>query len=158
MTTFTVTKDQLKIDQYALDEMLIQQAMLYFTAAQQATFKSQDADVAKDALNTAKADAYQRIRDGCITGNVKFTETLLANDVALDSEVLKAHAAFTKAKFEADEASALRDAFSQRSFMLRDLVQLQITGYFMKNSGGEAEHTVRRERIRRARVSADVGK
>jgi hypothetical protein len=126
--------DILLINQNALDQELIQQAQTYFEIAEAYAEAASKRDSASEAIKTCDADLYFLLRQQYESGGTKVTESLLTQKVLSHPEHMKAHTFYNHSKLEADRLAALKDAFGQRAYMLRDLVQLYTTGYFTETS------------------------
>ncbi len=93
--------------------------------------------------------------DGRIREQFKATtEAQVKNKIQVDEQHATRFSLFLEAKFTADQLAALKDAFTQRGYMLRDLCQLYTTGYFESNAvRGDANTDTVAYRQRRERVA-----
>lgn len=125
---------QLAIDKSALDDEVIRQPSLFYDISEQLTDASAERDAAKEDLATIDAELDNKGRKKLSTIHDKVTENMVKNFVQTSPEHEKAFDIFLAAKTKADKLSALKDAFQQRSYMLRDLVQLYSANYFEESS------------------------
>lgn len=122
-------QDAIRIDKYGLDEELVRQPATYLQVANGLALHTSYRDQAKDDLKQAEAEADQRVRARLEKNGVKITEPLVEREVDLDRSVGDARQRYRDACLEADKWSALRDAWLQRSYALKDLVQLHVSAY-----------------------------
>lgn len=158
MPTLEELQQQLAIDKSVLDDEVIRQPVLFYTISEQLTDASAERDAAKEALATIDAGLDNKWRKKLAATNAKVTETMVANHVLTDPEHEQGFVDYLEAKIKADKLLALKDAFQQRSYMLRDLVSLYSANYYEDASlkpsqAQEASHyAANRARISNARV------
>jgi hypothetical protein len=121
----------LAIDKHALDKELMQQSQLFFTVAEELVQATSKRDTRKEALAVVDARLDRKFRD--MTSG-KATETAIKSMVLLDKEHLDAMALYLELKLEADKLTALKEAFQQRNYAIRDLCQLFVSQYFAQDS------------------------
>lgn len=121
-------RDYLKINKTALDDEIIQQPMLYFKISEAYVQAIAERDTLKERLATVDAELDGKIRKQF--EDQKITEAMVKNQVQTNKQHKAAQDAYMAAKMEADTIAALKEAFAQRSYMIRDMVQLHVTGYF----------------------------
>ena len=130
----TITIDEfrkyLQIDKNSLDEEIIKQPSLSFEVAEAYIQAAARRDALKEKLATIDAELDAEIREDFENNSVKITEALVKNTI----QCHKDHEIAAKAYFAVNEQAnlwqALKDAFHQRSYMLRDLVSLHTANYF----------------------------
>lgn len=132
--TDKIDSDVLLIDRNALDLELMRQAQTYYEVAEAYTEAASKRDAASEAIKQIDAQVYFELRTQYEADNVKITESLLSQKVLAHPSHMKAHSEYTQLKLQSDQLAALKDAFAQRAYMLRDLVQLHTTGYFTESS------------------------
>lgn len=120
---------RLKIDRYRLDDELVAQPPSYQEAAKARAMAISRRDRARDVRERVKAEAYGRIRTRLESAGSKVTETMIANEMALDEDVQRSESSVRGATQDADLWDALVLAWTQRSYALKDLVQLHVTSY-----------------------------
>lgn len=161
MTTLSLAdlQAQLAIDKSTLDDEVIRQPVLFYTISEALTDANAERDAAKEELATVDADLDGHWRKKLSKVQDKITEKMVQNCVQTSPEHEKAFDAYLAAKTKADKLSALKDAFQQRSYMLRDLVSLYSANYYEEASikpsrAQEASHYAQnRERMSNARVA-----
>lgn len=151
---------QLAIDKSVLDDEVIRQPMLFYMIGEALTTALAERDAAKEELAAVDADLDFRWRRKLAKDKTaKVTETLIKNHVQTSEDHEKAFGMWLEAKTKADRLQALKDAFQQRSYMLRDLVTLYSANYYEEASvrptkAQEASHYgAQRARISNARAA-----
>lgn len=144
-------RKNLKINKYQLDEEIVQQSENYFSVAEQYANVVSLRDEAYEKLKQVDADLYLDIRDRLAHSGEKATEATVNSLVMVDEEHVKQYEVYLEHKRQSETLQALKDAFSQRSFMLRDLAQLYISGYYMDGAVVGAETGARDQRYQRNR-------
>lgn len=127
-------QQQLAIDKSVLDDEVIRQPVLFYTISEQLTDAIAERDAAKEELAAVDADLDGAWRRKLAKIHNKVTETMVSNHVITSAEHEKAFEAYLKAKTKADKLLALKEAFQQRSYMLRDLVSLYSANYYEESS------------------------
>ena len=157
--TLAELQAQLAIDKSVLDDEVIRQPVLFYTISEQLTDASAQRDAAKEELATVDAEMDSHWRKKLAKLQDKVTEKMVANHVQTSAEHEAAFKTYLEAKTKADKLSALKDAFQQRSYMLRDLVALYSANYYEDASikpsrAQEASHyNINRERIADAKAA-----
>jgi|SRR5579863_787680 len=127
MRTIEELQKELIINRIALDEELVQQPQLFWEASEGYTLASAQRDTAKLSLERAEADCAQHIRGGSLE---KLSDKKVADAVMANPTYIGYYESYLQYKANAEKWSVLKDAFQQRSSMLRDLVQLMSIGYW----------------------------
>lgn len=146
----------LQINKHALDDELIQQPSLFYEVSEAYVQAAAERDAAKEALACADAKIDGIIRDR--ESDNKITETMVKNEVTLHPSHIKAFSSWLDAKLLADQLQAMKEAFQQRSYMLKDLASLYVSNYFENQSvradaqSDAAIYRKRRERLGDARA------
>lgn len=157
--TLADLQSQLAIDKSVLDDEVIRQPVLFYSISEMLTDAIATRDGAKEDLAAIDADLDGTWRKKLSKGDSKVTEKMVANCVQTDQEHEKAFDVWLKAKTHADKLLALKEAFQQRSYMLRDLVSLYSANYYEDASikptkTQEASHyAANRARISNARAA-----
>ena len=152
-------KEQLAIDKSVLDDEVIRQPVLFFTVSEQLTDAIAERDGAKEELTAVDATLYDTWRRKLSKVHARVTEGLVTNAVATSPEHEKAFSAYLDAKTRADKLLALKEAFQQRSYMIRDLVALYSANYYevtsMKPTKAQdvSHYNTNRARISNARAA-----
>lgn len=137
MINLNELKKTLSIDKYALDEELIRQPSLFFDVSEAYVEALALRDTKKEELATVDAELDAEVR----LGNEKITEAKVKSLVQAHPKHEEAFISFNEAKLQADRLGALKEAFSTRAYLLRDLVQLYTVGYFQDASVKETQAT-----------------
>ena len=127
-------RDNLKIDKHDLDTMLIEQAGLYHSVSDESALAMSRRDKAKGVMEETYSQTYLDIRRK--NAKDKPSETTLKHMVEVDETYLEAQTEYLRLKKLADRWGALVTAFHDRSYMLRELATLYVSGYFMDSSAG----------------------
>lgn len=119
-------KQRLVIDQDALSECLIEQPQLYYEVTNAHVRAVSLRDAAKLELEEIHARLDKAIRADADAAQTKITEARIQQEIHLDPKYQAKRKQLLELSERADRLQALRDAYSQRSFMLRELVALTI--------------------------------
>ena len=120
-------RDSLVIDRDGLGECLIEQPQLYYDVASAHVESVARRDALKLDVEEVQAKVDKRIRDEAATKDTKITEASIQQTLRLDPKVADMARKSLAAREESDRLAALKDAYQQRSFMLRELVALRIS-------------------------------
>tara|TARA_R110000803_G_scaffold210841_2_gene284354 strand:- start:910 stop:1500 length:591 start_codon:yes stop_codon:yes gene_type:complete len=123
------TKD-LIINKHGLDDELINQPILFIEVATLAADASAMRDYAKEALSMKDAELSAKHRKLAEKGGERATEKLVEQRVGTDPIHIKYVEKLIEAKKYAEQAFAMKEAFQARAYMLRELVSLQVSGYY----------------------------
>ena len=133
-------RDGLRIDKLNLDDALVEQPELFFHVASQQVMASSRRDQAKEYSKRVDAGLFMRIRQEMIDEGERPTEITVNARVESHKDHTVERDAYLELMKEADLWLALKEAFMQRSYMLKDLASLHITNYYATSSvrGGDA--------------------
>lgn len=151
----------LKINMSELDNDLIQQPELLRQVSEAYALAVSRRDAAKEELERVNAELYSTIRSQAEEEGRKITEKAIDSEITQSPEHQRAHREWLDRKLEADQWSALKDSFYQRSHMLRDLVSLFTSGYFSDPSAvpkSEENHESPKEMMDKARREEEANK
>jgi hypothetical protein len=144
---------RLRIEPSNLSEELIEQPELYYHVAMGSAYAVSVRDQAKDQLKTAIAERGIRIRAEYQGKGEKLTEAQLASLVESDPIVITCKGELRKLQLSMDKWQAMKEAFQQRSYMLKDLCALQLAREYESS-------TVKREEVlnkqRRAKIRGRI--
>lgn len=126
-TKFKRLQDRLAIDREGLSDCLIEQPQLYYDVTNLYVQAVSQRDAAKLDLEEATARADKAVRRAAEVAETKITEALIKQELALDKNLRSLHTEILELTEQVGQLGALRDAFSQRSFMLRELVALYVS-------------------------------
>lgn len=119
-------RQYLTIDKLDLDSCLVEQPETYWHVSHAVANAIAVRDAAKLDLEEIQAEEDKKLRDAASRSEEKITEAALQQKLRLVKRVQDAQRKFLDTRKEADEWLALKEAFSQRSFMLRELVAITI--------------------------------
>jgi hypothetical protein len=152
----------LLIDKHKLDEEINAQPSLFYRVSEAFAEACSVRDFMKEELGRVDAQLYANIRGDCEKAGEKVTESKIQNEIALHKKHIAHLDEYLEAKRKADVLQGLKDAFNQRSYMLRDLASLFVASYFEKESFkdpravDEYKTQRKRERMSEARSSRDL--
>jgi hypothetical protein len=126
--------EYLEIDKHDLDNVVTQQASLFFEVSRISAVVSSLEDNAKQEFKTVEAEVNLDIREDCLNKNIKTTENFIAALILCDDRYIRASRDYIYVCREAEKWKALKDAFIQRSFMIRELSSLLIAGYYTQST------------------------
>jgi hypothetical protein len=119
-------RGQLTIDPDDLHSGLVQQPDLFYNVSESFAAAVSRRDEQKLVLEELTAELDQLVRKGAAEREEKTTEASIHNRLRGMPKIQTAERAFLKARLDADMWQALKEAFQQRSFMLRELVSLKL--------------------------------
>lgn len=123
----------LKIDKTELDEASIVQPELFFRVSDRLALAQSRRDAVKQWIDVVEARVDGEVRARAIANEEKLSESAIRSRITLDAEVIAANNDLLRLNHAVMEVQALKDAFQQRSYVLKDLTQLHSTGYFQDN-------------------------
>lgn len=119
-------RGQLAIDTDALDACLEEQPDLYWHVSEQYADAVARRDAAKLTLEQVMAELDEKFRSAAAAADQKITETALQRKLATSPRIQELERKLLELRADADKWQALKEAFQQRSFMLRELVAMLI--------------------------------
>ncbi len=155
-------RTHLLIDQHNLDQELVQQPSLYNKVAQAFAQAESRRDHLSEKLKIVDARLYTDWKDKLeeeAGDGKRVTDTAVANVIQQDPIHEKARNKYLATKEEAAILLAMKEAFYQRSYMLRDLASLFTTQYYERDvvhgnnkASKEMTHMRNKEKLRQARM------
>ena len=124
----------LLIDNNRLDRHLMEQADLFNRVAQNYTLACSVRDKLYDDIKATHSRLSNECREEAEEESRKMTDKAVETYVLDHQDYRDAVQAHLKQKRVADEWGALKESYHQRSYMLRELVQLYVAGYYMDNA------------------------
>lgn len=124
-------RQYLKIDKHALDDELVMHPTLFFKVAEAMTEAVAERDLLKEELAYTDAELDKTIR---LQLGDKATEGKVKSHILVHKDHTEATNRFLVAKEKADLLTALKEAFHNRGYMLRDLAQLYVNNYYSTDS------------------------
>jgi len=148
----------LEIDKLALDDEIVKQPSLFFKASEAYVEAVAERDACKEELSTIDAELDGEIRERLEKRGDKTTEAIVKNEIQTEKRHSAAFDTYILAKTRADRLLALKEAFQQRGYMLRDLASLYVANYYESSSvqgnsrSDAAVYNRQRERLADART------
>src|SRR3974377_710408 len=127
-------QEKLAIDKYALDDEIVSQPNLFFAATDAYTEAQAEHDACKAELETVDAELDGEVREALEKASIKSTEAMVKSEVLKHKRHLDAFDTFILAKVRADKYKALKEAFNQRNYMLRELASLYVSSYWERTA------------------------
>lgn len=128
----------LRIDKNSLDRVLISQPELFYKAGSGFIRAGVHKDDAKTALQTLNAELDIKFRNQAAQAGEKLTDTACGNRILATEAMQEAKGDLAAAQREADQWELLKEAFKQRSYVIKDLVALYTANYYATESAGKA--------------------
>lgn len=125
---------ELKIDRHALDDALAEQPVVFARVAQDCALAISERDHAKEDLEVTRAEVSLDVRQRLEQEGTKSTEAVVAAQIELDRRYREAMKVLLETKAAADRLAAIKEAFAQRAFALKDLCGLYVAGYWGTDS------------------------
>ncbi len=121
---------ELRIDKHDLDTELMSQADLFYRVAQEYAHITSIKDELYENIKQTDAKTNIMLRESFADRGTKVTESQINAAVLDHRDHKEAFHDWITSKEEADKLGSLKEAFMQRSYMLKDLAQLYIAGYW----------------------------
>lgn len=128
--TLQDAKVGLIIDKDDLDSAIIQQSVLFYDVSQELVSAKENRDRSKDGMERVEAELSGEFRMSLLDNKEKVTEARLKELVASDAEFRKARTLYLSARNVVDSWESMKEAYSQRSFMIRELAHLWAANYY----------------------------
>lgn len=145
-------EDALVIDEHALDEALREQPQLFYRISRAYALEISRRDAAKQALQDEEASVELDFRDDARERERKITEGEVKAHVQTDGRVVAARDRLARLSESVGKLSALKEAFQQRSYALKDLAGLYIANYYTASEHTAASSSLRDRRAAEARA------
>ena len=133
----------LRIDEHALEKALRDQPVMFYRVANAYALEISRRDAAKQALQDAEAEADLNARDRARRADQKITEGEIRATIQTDGQVAQAQAALARRSERAAKLAALKEAFQQRSYALKDLAGLYVANYYTASEHNALPNAVR---------------
>jgi len=148
----------LRIDEYALEGALREQPELFYRVSKAYALAISRRDAAKQALQDAEAEADLLVRGDAQEDDRKITEGEVRAKVQTDGKVVRARDALNAQSELVGKLSALKDAFQQRSYALKDLAGLYVANYYSASENSAASGAVRQRDAQDARARMNAAR
>jgi hypothetical protein len=131
---FDELEGALMIDEHDLDNEVMAQSQRFNDAAQYSARAASRRDEAKDGLKTVEAELEIELRKKAEAAGEKTTDKAIAAKVQIHPRRKEAFQAYLDSSLQADKWEGLKESYKDRSFMIRELSGLWVTGYFQTTS------------------------
>lgn len=132
---FSQLEAGLSIDPHNLNDALAEQPTLFYHVAKQLALEISRRDAAKQTLAEVEASADQGIRDHAETNEFKLTEKDVESQKRLDPNVQQCIKVLADLEYRTRRLTALKDAFQERGYALKGLVDLYSISYYAESTG-----------------------
>lgn len=120
-------REDLVIDKDKLDDCLVQQPELYYHVAEAFSQAVAERDALKYEIELAEAEEGKKIRDRAVALEEKLTEANLKEQLLLLPRLNKLRLERLHQETLVGSWQALKEAYQQRSYMLRELVPMYLS-------------------------------
>ena len=127
-------RDKRRIDRHNLDEEIETQAELYGEAAEAAAMSKSFVEKMEEELKTLDSSLDKVIRQKAEADEERITETQIKAKISSSPKRKKLVLSLLGAKEDQRILEALASSLKQRSYMLRDMVDLFLAGYYGETS------------------------
>lgn len=117
-------QQQLQIDPDDLESALIEQPDLYYHVSDSYVNAVARRDAVKFSIEQVTAELGEQMRKAAVAKDEKLTEAAITRKLADTPRLQEMEEQYLALRLEADRWQALKEAFQQRSFMLRELVAI----------------------------------
>jgi len=136
-------EESLQINEHALDEALCLQPGVFYRVSKAYALEVSRRDAAKQALQDAEARADLVVREEAANDSRKVTEGEVRATVQTMREVVAARDHLHRLSETTGKLGALKEAFQQRSYALKDLVNLYLANYYTASEHTSAGNALR---------------
>lgn len=145
----------LAVDENALDEALQGQVFSFYEVSKRLSLQISRRDAAKQHLQTVESRVDRRIRkriaEGTDKADKRLTEKGVESERNTHVDVVEARDLLLRLNHGVGVLTALKDAFQQRSYVLKELAQLFIANYYGDASLGASDRQVTEHKANIAR-------
>lgn len=146
----------LRIDEHALDDALKHQPDTFYRVSRRLALVISQRDQAKSELAEVEADVERALRRDADTAGDKITVAEINAAVRVDKAVKAAQARLHALNLAVGKWAALKEAFVQRSYAIKDLVGLSLANYYTDTSINSTERNQKEVQARNARVALNA--
>ena len=139
----------IRIDRNQLDDELIRQPEIFAWLSEDLVTAIAIQDEKKNRVPVIEAELNQKIRKQLDRAGEKYTEAVINSRVLTHEDRTQALNEYTQARANAGRLMGLKEAFSQRANMLRELAHLFAAGYWSEQSAKGSDKDVRDGRYAR---------
>lgn len=122
--------ESLAFDKHNLDAAILHHSELYFAVSEAYAQAASLRDEAKKLMEESYARNSLRIREQASEEGKKLTEDLVKQLTLLDDDYKEDTTKYLKAKLDADLWGALKESYSSRGYMIKEIAELWKASYF----------------------------
>lgn len=122
-------RSNLRIDDDDLDQCLVEQPGYFFNAAEALSMANSEREAKKLELKEVIAELDQDIRRQALENEEKLSENSIANRLTTLPRIKALQRELLALAKTAEDYAALKDAYIQRSYALKDLVSIQLARF-----------------------------
>lgn len=120
----------LRIDRHSIDEAILEQSVLFYDVSNNLVLAKEEKDRLKDEMESLGAEISNDKREEFQDDKIKFTEHALKEEVALDKNYIKSKKRYNQSYSDLRKWEAMKEAYMQRSYMLKELARLWSANYY----------------------------
>lgn len=147
----------LKFSKHDLDTAILQHGELFYKVSERVAYYTSMRDEAKKRMEESYARNSLRIREQATEEGRKLTEDLVKQLTLLDDDYKEDSVTYLRAKWETDVWSALKDSYTSRGFMVKEIAELWKANYFntdaIKGGTEDVQYEVQRAKLAESRKS-----
>jgi hypothetical protein len=151
-------KERLKIDKHDLDTEMAERQLTYSLAvAERSELEKSRRDELKLKIEQTIAELDGQYRSDAAKAGEKATDKSVDREIEITPKIVDLKKQLIAANLSVGMWGALREEYSQRGWMIRDLIQSFVAGYWSKSMMGSSQkkHSeVEADRIRERRSDA----
>lgn len=142
-------RDKLKIDKYALDEMVEQQPEIFGEVAEAAALAKSQVDSLSEQMKELEAEIDKQTREDAYASDERITENEIKAVIAGSPQRKALMIRIIEAQNMQRRLDALTTAFRHRSYAMRDMVDLYLASYYSSSSAKGAREDQREAEVER---------
>lgn len=142
-------RDFLRIDRNNLDQEIIEQPELFYRVSEAYVNAVSLRDKYSEELKQIDAEVDLTLRQHFESSGKKVTEKVIDSEVKSSGKHETASEKYLNAKAEAEKLLAIKEAFIQKSYMIRELCGIYISGYSVAETSISADNNVKSDRLER---------
>jgi hypothetical protein len=133
--------EELKFNPHELDKAILNQSVLYQKVHENYAISCSQRDALKKLIEEVYAQNSLRIRDQANTEGKKLTEDVVKQLTLLDPDYQEVTTAWLDSKLDSELWGALKESYSSRGYMIKEMAELWMASYFATNAISSPEHT-----------------
>lgn len=133
-------EDNLRFDRDALDDALMGQPDLFYRVSTELAMAISRRDGLKLQLEQDIAELDKQIRRKADDAGDKITEKAILSEIEVAPKIIDAKRRMGDASLTVAKLSALKEAYQQRSYAIKDMCGLYVANYFSTQAGTGARN------------------